>query len=163
MTQREETVSCLGTIRAAALFLRSQSVSFLPSFCLPSLGNRAATRQNLSILSVAMVLYGINRWSDFFSLLPGLEQLFRYHFNDFLGAIVFAAYVNLLCLFHKVRPLNKYRSLLLLGILCSLFWEGLAPLILPYSTRDWLDCAAYFLGMTVYWLLLRASCCFRRS
>ena len=37
--------------------------------------------------------------------------------------------------------------------MCGLAWEGIAPLVLPDSTGDWLDVAAYVLGMLTYWLL----------
>ena len=69
--------------------------------------------------------------------------------------MAFAAYLNLVISLSRwpERRLCKPLQFILAGLLCGLAWEGIAPLVLPDSTGDWLDVAAYVLGMLTYWLL----------
>lgn len=99
---------------------------------------------NICIIVIALSIYSINRFTPLFLSIPYVGFVFRNHFNDFLGAIVFISYVNILLISKKYQPFKTVPALLLWGAVCSLFWEGLAPCFLPYSTADWLDCIAYF-------------------
>ena len=110
---------------------------------------------DLPIVAVALVLYCINRFTTHLSSLAWAGPFFRFHFNDYLGAIVFACYVNILLAVCRRPKLTRLLPLMALGGLCSLCWEGLAPLVLTYSTGDWLDCAAYLLGCMTYWGLIQ--------
>lgn len=110
---------------------------------------------DLPIAFVSLALYGINRFTTCFSSLAWVGPIFRFHFNDYLGAIVFLCYVNILFAACRRPRLVKLPPLMALGGLCSLFWEGLAPRVFPRSTGDWLDCAAYLLGCVTYWVLIR--------
>ncbi len=112
---------------------------------------------DLPIIAVALVLYCINRFTTYLTSLAWIGPVFRFHFNDYLGAIVFACYVNILCAVCRRPKLTKLLPLMALGGLCSLFWEGLAPHVFPRSTGDWLDCAAYFLGCMTYWGLIQIT------
>lgn len=133
-------------------------VFFLLSFSLLSLA-RKFRNSDVWILVSAIFLYSVNRF-----LLKPLwpatvyGQFFKYHFNDFLGAIVLLAYTNILIgLFASSRKkLTKFLHIFLLGIICSIVWEGIAPILLPYSTSDWLDCLSYLSGSVTYWLLNRS-------
>ena len=116
---------------------------------------RSANWFNLSILLISLLFYAANRFSRLFTSIPHLASFFRFHFNDYLGAIVFIAYLNLLLVAGKRSVCVRFPLLLIWAGVLSLMWEGVAPLILPYSTADWLDCLAYFLGVTTYWLLWR--------
>ena len=91
---------------------------------------------------------------------PVLGYLLRCHFNDYLGGIAFAAYLNLVISLSRWphRRLRHPLQFVAAGLLCALVWEGITPLFLPSSTGDWLDAVAYVLGMLTYWLL-----CARRS
>ncbi len=110
---------------------------------------------DLPIAAVALVLYCINRFTTHLSSLAWVGPFFRFHFNDYLGTIVFACYVNILFAVCRRPKLTRLLPLMALGGLCSLFWEGLAPLVLTRSTGDWLDCAAYLLGCMTYWGLIQ--------
>lgn len=110
---------------------------------------------NLCVASAAFSLYIVNRFSRLFPSIPYLGHIFRNHFNDYLGAVLFIAYVNLLLLAGRRTPCTYLPGLAFWALLCSLTWEGLAPLLLPFSTADWWDCLAYCLGMFTYWCLLR--------
>jgi len=111
---------------------------------------------NIAVVTISMFLYCINRFSNLFSSIPCVGWIFKNHFNDFLGSIVFTAYVNLLLLcnskFHSIQHLFP---LLLFGSICSIFWEGLAPLFISYSVADWRDCVAYLLGSLTYWIIFK--------
>lgn len=110
---------------------------------------------NLTTLFIALLFYAANRFSRLFSSISHLSWIFRFHFNDYLGAIVFVAYLNLLLVAGKRSVCVRFPILLLWACVLSIAWESLAPLALPYSTADWFDCLAYFLGVTTYWLLWR--------
>ncbi len=110
---------------------------------------------DLLIIAVALVLYCINRFTAYPSSLAWVGPIFRFHFNDYLGAIVFLGYTNILCAVCRRPKLTKLLPLTALGGLCSLFWEGLAPLVFARSTGDCLDCVAYLLGCVTYWGLIQ--------
>ena len=110
---------------------------------------------DLPIAIVALVLYTINRFTTCFTSLPWVGPVFRFHFNDYLGSIVFLCYFELLLAARHRDRVVTLPPLLALGGLCSLVWEGLAPRVFSRSTGDWLDCAAYLLGCVTYWALLR--------
>ena len=106
---------------------------------------------SLAILS----LYCSNRilgiWDDF---LPA--WFCSGHFGDICGGLLFPAYANVICMasgssFRADSP----GKLLLLGLLCAMFWEGLAPLLLSYSVADVSDCLCYLIGCQIYGLLKR--------
>ena len=105
-----------------------------------------------------MGLYAVNRYTQLFRSIPHLRVLFRNHFNDFLGAIAFIAYVNFLLFLCKRPPFTTLPALLVWAGVCSVAWEGIAPIFLPHSTGDWWDCLAYTLGMLTYWCLRRLLC-----
>lgn len=102
-----------------------------------------------------LTIYGLNRGSRklFDISVSWLKLILRNHLNDYLGAVVFAAYFNLLLSLAGRPRVERLPFFLALGLLCSAAWELLAPLVLTYSTADWIDCIAYFLGFLTYWLL----------
>lgn len=131
-------------------------VSWQPLWPLQSLDKKAINR-NIVIGAIFLTIYVINR---FFikSVAPDniVGDIIRFHFNDYLGGIVFLAYINGLisCLHTSIKRIESFKNCVLCGIVCSFFWEGLAPLFLPYSTADIRDCLAYVLGSITYWLIL---------
>lgn len=119
------------------------------------------------VVVFVLIFYFVNRFTNVFTSCPRCGALFRFHFNDFLGAILLAAYTNILLAYKGFQAIQSLGSLLLLGGVCGVFWEGIAPLILSYSTADWKDCVAYLLGMTVYWgvyhLYFRKENCMKKE
>jgi len=123
------------------------------------LGKRT-NNKDIAVLLLSLALYCSNR----FILKPLSQQgiignILRNHFNDYLGAIVFLAYTNILvvCAGYPAKRINSFIPILCLGLLCAIVWEGLLPLILPYSTADFLDCIAYLLGAITYWVINNAQ------
>ena len=118
-------------------------------------------RVDLAFFAAPFVFYAINQQIKYQVETPLLGYFLRCHCNDYLGGVAFAAYLNLVISLSRwpERRLCKPLQFILAGLLCGLAWEGIAPLVLPDSTGDWLDVATYVLGMLTYCLLLarRAS------
>ena len=112
-------------------------------------------RWDLLFFCIPFVLYAVNQQIKYEVTVPLLGYLLRCHFNDYLGGIAFAAYLNLVISFSRWPHLRLHTPLQFAaaGLLCGLVWEGITPLFLSSSTGDWLDVAAYVLGMLTYWLL----------
>ena len=82
--------------------------------------------------------------------------MLRNHFNDYLGSIAFLAYTNIIISHanNKLPKIEKIVPILCCGIVCSVFWEGLMPKVLSYSTADFFDCIAYLFGAMTYWVII---------
>lgn len=112
-------------------------------------------RGNLICIGVSLALYAVNQQIKYRVEAPVLGYLLRCHFNDCLGGLAFGAYLNLILSLSRwpEKRLSHPAGFVVVGVLCSLFWEGVAPLFLPNSTGDPLDGVAYILGMLLYWWL----------
>ena len=112
-------------------------------------------RRDLILFCAPFAFYAVNEQIKYRVSAPLLGYLLRCHFNDYLGGIAFAAYLNLVISFSKWphRRLRSPLQFIAAGLLCSVAWELITPLFLPSSTGDWLDVIAYVLGMLTYWLL----------
>ena len=98
---------------------------------------------------------------DFDSLSCLFASLFKNHVNDFIGGIAFLAYTNVLLALVKPDKMIKSPLVTLAFIFCcGLFWECVAPLLVPGSIGDPLDLASYVLGGCAYWTTkhLAAKC-----
>lgn len=98
-------------------------------------------------------MYCANR---FFNLFAEFEPhcFFENHLNDLCGGIIFPAYVDLtLILFNSPYSVSGLAFPLIIGVLCAISWEVIAPLILPYSTGDWIDAVLYIFGCLLYAIL----------
>ncbi len=115
-------------------------------------------KRNIIIICCSMSVYGFNRFFLKRILSNGyFEQLLKFHLNDFLGCIVLIALTNLLIIYNGkgIKKIESLFSCVGFSIICCVFWEGIAPLLLSYSTSDWKDCVAYLLGGCTYWVILK--------
>lgn len=112
-------------------------------------------KKNLLIIAISLAFYCVNRFSNLLKSVSCVGFIFRNHFNDYLGGIVFISYVNLLMVRGERKTFTTFPWMLCWSGVCSLCWEGIAPTILSYSTADWRDCIAYLLGMLTYWALFK--------
>ena len=121
-------------------------------FC--SLLNRER-RGDLLLVLGPLALYALNQQVKTRVTVRVLGYLLRCHANDYLGGIAFAAYLNLILSLSRwpEKRLRRPGELVVLGLLCGLCWECIAPLFLPDSVGDPLDVVAYVLGTLSYWLL----------
>ena len=124
-----------------------------PDYLCPLLNRQR--RGDLLCIAVPFALYFCNQQLKYRVDVPVLGYLLRCHVNDWLGGIAFAAYLNLILSLSRwpEKRLRRPGQFAVAGLLCGLFWEGIAPLFLPGSTADLLDVAAYVLGMLTYWML----------
>lgn len=102
-----------------------------------------------------MSLYVINRSVKYYINISILSEIFRYHFNDYLGGIVFLSYVNIILSFSKYKQANDLKSVLIYATICSIAWEGIIPIFSSKSTGDVLDVLAYFAGALTYYFIVK--------
>lgn len=112
----------------------------------------------LLIIFATLLFYSLNKFTPVFSFLP--FDIATNHLNDFLAGILFPAYTNLILSFSKYRKLLRFDTIpriSLLILVCSIIWEFVAPIFLPFSTGDLIDIACYLLGGSFYWAIKRAA------
>ena len=112
-------------------------------------------KRQLTAVSLAMFLYVINRFFLKQLDIPYIGYILRCHLNDFIGGFVFPSYVNVLLVISNRKPLAGLGALLLFMLGVALLWEYVFPLILPYSTSDPWDVAAYLSGACLYYLVMK--------
>lgn len=108
---------------------------------------------NLILIMIFSCIYFINnifikKYTD------GLVQLFfNCYFNDLICPIIFFSYTNIL-LVTANRELTNLRKLLLIGMVCSLVWEWIGPLLNTSSISDINDVFFYIAGTVLYWCMI---------
>lgn len=104
----------------------------------------------LIFCAAVLLLYVSNRWFGAWdSILP--KWFLKNHFGDVCGGMLFPAYANLLlsAVGAKFR-VDGFLSTVAIGVLCSVAWEIIAPMIFAFSTADPLDAVAYIFGAVVH-------------
>ncbi|WP_455660974.1 hypothetical protein [Pradoshia sp.] len=111
-------------------------------------------KKDLWFFIVPLLLFQVNELIKADVQIPVLGYLLRCHFNDYLGGISFAAYLNFILSLSNwtTFQLTKIQHFLIAGLLCGICWEVITPLFMQSSTGDVWDIAAYILGMLTYWL-----------
>lgn len=110
----------------------------------------------------SLAIYLINRFIIKRSIISCeylIARILKYQLNDFLGAFLLCAYINIALLFiYKDREMISLKIYFLVGCLCCLFWEIIIPIFFKRnSTPDILDCIAYMLGCFAYWILFKTK------
>ncbi len=102
-------------------------------------------RGDLLLVLGPLALYALNQQVKTRVTVRVLGDLLRCHANDYLGGIAFAAYLNLILSLSRwpEKRLRRPGELVVLGLLCGLCWECIAPLFLPDSVGDPLDVVAF--------------------
>ena len=85
--------------------------------------------------------------------IPIIGYLSKCHVNDFLGGIIFCAYVNLVLLWGNKQEIKKYYQIFIMIFGVSLIWEYIFPIFLEYSISDIFDVLSYILGATAYYFI----------
>lgn len=112
-------------------------------------------KQNLFLILLSAVLFYINEAIKLKVGIPYLGYFLRNHYNDFLGGVSFIAVVNIILFFSIYNKIKKLKIILLIALICSIFWELITPIFLSDSTGDFWDVISYSLGFTVYWIIKR--------
>lgn len=110
-------------------------------------------KKESKILIAAMLIYFINRLIKNYIEIPIIGYLIKCHVNDFLGGIVFCAYVNVILIWGKRREIKKYYQTFIMILTVGLIWEYVFPIFLKYSVSDVFDVLSYVLGGTVYYFI----------
>lgn len=110
-----------------------------------------------AVIASMLAVYAANKFTPLFDvILP--PSIAKNHLNDACAGLMFPAYVNALCIAAKSRwRIAGVRGALLLGLVCCAVWEGFAPLVVPWSVGDPIDCACYFGGVLVYIVIRRLA------
>ena len=110
-------------------------------------------KKDLLFFIVPLILFQVNELIKADVQIPVLGYLLRCHFNDYLGGISFAAYLNFILSLSNWTSfqLTKIQHFLIAGLLCGICWELITPLFIQSSTGDFWDVIAYILGMLTYW------------
>ena len=110
-------------------------------------------KKDLCFFIVPLFLFQVNEWMKAEVQIPVLGYLLRCHFNDYLGGISFAAYLNIILSMSNWTSfqLTKIQHFLAAGLFCGICWELVTPLFIHSSTGDVRDVAAYIIGMLTYW------------
>lgn len=109
-------------------------------------------KKDLLFFIVPLILFQVNELIKADVQIPALGYLLRCHFNDYLGGISFAAYLNFILSLSNWTSfqLTKIWHFLVAGLICGICWEVLTPLFIQSSTGDVWDVVAYILGMLTY-------------
>ena len=109
-------------------------------------------KKDLLLFIVPLLLFQVNELFKADVQIPVLGYLLRYHFNDYLGGVSFAAYLNFILSLSNWTSfqLTKIHHFLIAGLLCGICWEIITPLFMQSSTGDVWDVVAYILGMLTY-------------
>ena len=110
-------------------------------------------KKDLLFFIVPLILFQMNEWIKADVQIPVLGYLLRCHFNDYLGGISFAGYLNFILSISNWTSfqMTKLWHFITAGLVCGFCWELITPLFIQSSTGDVLDVAAYLLGMLTYW------------
>ena len=76
------------------------------------------------------------------------------YFNDVIGSMTFLAYCNLVFI-QKNFFLHKMSHIMIMMIICSIFWEIITPLFRVDTVADVGDVFAYCFGGFLYWKTIK--------
>ena len=114
-------------------------------------------KKDLLFFLVPLILFQVNELIKADMQIPMIGYLLRCHFNDYLGGISFAGYLNFILSlsnwtsFQMTKPWHFITA----GLVCGFCWELITPLFIQSSTGDVLDVAAYIFGMLTYWFFAK--------
>ena len=109
---------------------------------------------NLCCIAIALLVYVVNKtW--LINITAGAAEVFcRSFLNDLVCPLFFLGFANIVFLWAGFE-LNSYLKCLSVGMVCGMIWEYFAPVINPKATSDPWDLLCYFVGISIYYLLLR--------
>lgn len=109
---------------------------------------------NKLIFIIVVILYYSNNYVFKNYTTGNLNYIFKNHFNDFLGGILFMSYLNIILYTNKILIKNYLLSIFIM-FLAGLFWEFGAIYLKPTLTSDWIDVFCYIFGGIIYIFLIR--------
>lgn len=108
-----------------------------------------------AVIVSMLAVYAVNKFTPLFDATLSFN-IAKNHLNDACAGMMFPAYVNALCIVSRSRwRVEGFGSTIALGALCCFAWEVIAPLIVPWSVGDPIDCLCYLGGGLLYAALRR--------
>ena len=114
-------------------------------------------KRNIYIIIFSLTVYTFNRIFKSYIDIPIIGCLCRCHLNDYIGGIVFPAYVNILLYRAKYKQIKNYMVIAFIMLLCGIIWEYIFPYLFSYSVSDIFDVLAYMLGGVTYCFIFRLN------
>ena len=112
------------------------------------------TKINIIIIFISVFLYLLNRLI-LKDITEGLIHWFLVcYWNDITGAIAVSAYVDSI-IFHYSKKEIHIWDLIVILLICGLFWEIITPLFRKNSVCDFWDIVAYMTGGVIYYLSIK--------
>ena len=119
--------------------------------------NHRLTRKNgiqLVIFFVSLSLYLLNRLL-LKDITEGLIHWFLVcYWNDITGAIAFSAFLHSIIFHYSKKEIGLWGIIVIL-LICGLFWEIITPLFRKNSVGDVWDIVAYESGGIIYYLNIK--------
>lgn len=111
-------------------------------------------RINIIIFSLSLFLYLLNRLL-LKDITEGLIHWFLVcYWNDITGAIAFSAFVHSVIFYYSKKEIHLLGIIVIL-LICGLFWEIITPLFRKNSVCDFWDIIAYEAGGIIYYLSIK--------
>jgi hypothetical protein len=112
--------------------------------------------KNIFIGTTSILFYFLNNLLFKKISFQPVKYLFECYFNDMLASIVILAFANFM-LFKYSKQITKIKYILLFVFCCGCVWEFVAPLYKPNSVIDLFDFIAYFIGGSIYYIIIQAK------
>ncbi len=111
-------------------------------------------KSNIGCMTLSLFVYGINKaWLS--NITAGtLEMFCRSFLNDIVCPLFFLGFVNIVLLWVGFEA-TSYLKCITIGMAAGMVWEYFAPLINPKAITDPWDLLCYFIGASIYYLILR--------
>jgi hypothetical protein len=113
-------------------------------------------KANLLSMTTAIMIYTLNRMLLIPQTVGPIEYFCRCFLNDLVCPLFFLGYCQILLIWIGYE-ITTYKYCVLLGMAGGLVWEYVAPRINPKAVSDPMDLLFYFIGISVYYLLLRLN------
>lgn len=108
---------------------------------------------NSCCIFFALLVYGVNKLL-LFKITTGILEVFcRSFLNDLVCPLFFLGFTNIVFLWVGFE-LNSYFKCISVGMIAGLVWEYFAPIINNQATTDPWDLLCYFIGTSIYYLIL---------
>lgn len=112
---------------------------------------------NLLGITAALFIYAINKAFLISHTAGTLNYFCRCYLNDLVCPFFFLGYCQILLLWMLNREIKSYWKCMLLMMAAGCVWEYGSPIINSRAVSDPWDLLCYFVGGTVYFLMIKCE------